>query len=174
MIWLRSLWEKLMILIERQHVPDNELFKAPNRDVKRVFIHCSASDNPDYDVVAIKRDHTSPDPKDPSKPWKDIGYHYVIKFDGTIQIGRSLELAPAAQAPHNSHTIAICLQGGQNEKPNAFTEAQFDSLRALSRAIARELPNVTFHGHREVANKACPVFDYQQVLSLDAKGHLTI
>ena len=32
--------------------------------------------------------------------------------------------------------------------------------------------SVTFHGHREVAAKACPVFDYKDVLKLNAFGQL--
>ena len=32
---------------------------------------------------------------------------------------------------------------------------------------------ITFHGHNEVnPMKACPVFNYQQVLRLDPVGHL--
>lgn len=166
MAWIMSLFT---------HTPDNKLFKAPQREVSRVFLHCSASDNPAHDVVVIKRWHTSPDPKDPSKPWKDIGYHYVITFDGRIQLGRDLEITPAAQGKDNPHTIAICLQGGQNGKPTAFTEVQFDTLRALCRAIARELPNVTFHPHNEVApHKTCPVFNVRDCLLLDSKGKMTV
>jgi hypothetical protein len=34
----------------------NYAFKAPKRPVSRVFIHCSASDNPDHDKVSVIRD----------------------------------------------------------------------------------------------------------------------
>ena len=33
---------------------------------------------------------------------------------------------------------------------------------------------MSFHGHREVASKACPVFDYKKVLKLDEYGTLGI
>ena len=83
-------------------------FKAPVRKINRVFIHCSASDRPEHDDISvIKKWHTSPDPKDPSKPWADVGYHYYIKFNGEIQHGRGLEITPAAQGkPNNSGTKA--------------------------------------------------------------------
>lgn len=151
-----------MILYERENVPDDKLFKAPERIIERVFLHCSASDNPAHDsITVVKRWHLD-------RGFNDVGYHYFITAEGVIQLGRNLNITPAAQVGHNAHTIAICLHG-----LTKFTEAQFDTLRALCRAIAKELPHVTFHGHKEVSNKACPVFDYRQVLSLDARGHLT-
>jgi N-acetylmuramoyl-L-alanine amidase len=104
-------------------------FKAPRRDVNRVFIHCSASDRPeDDDVSVIRKWHTTPDRRDPSKPWRDVGYHYYVRKDGTLQLGRNIEVVPSAQAGHNAHSIAICLGGLREEK---FTQAQFDTLKTL-------------------------------------------
>lgn len=145
-------------------------FLAPKRDVNRVFIHCSASDNPAHDDISvIRRWHTSPDTRDRSKPWKDVGYHLFIQKDGTIQEGRDMEEIPAAQAGANRGTIAVCLAGLA-----LFTEEQFDALRELCEQIHEQLPLVTFHGHREVnPKKSCPHFDYRKVLGLDAKGRLT-
>src|SRR5262245_15911225 len=103
-------------------------FKAPARSVNRVFLHCSDTDNPAHDDIAlITRWHTSPDPKDPDKPYHDdfgnpaVGYHFLIQKDGTLQIGRSLESRPTAQRWHNKSTIAICLSG-----KNTFTDEQFE------------------------------------------------
>jgi N-acetylmuramoyl-L-alanine amidase len=145
------------------------IFNAPRRRVDRVFIHCSASDNPEHDDVSIIRKwHMSPDPKDRTKPWRDVGYHFFIKFNGTVQRGRPLEITPAAHAPHNPNTIAICCSGFKK-----FSEPQFESLRLLCRSIAAAIPGVTFHGHCEVSSKACPVFDYKAVLSLDGRGRIT-
>lgn len=65
-------------------------FAKPRRPVSRVFIHCSASDNPDHDSVAVIRNwHLE-------NGWSDIGYHYFIRKDGVIQEGRPIEQAPAA------------------------------------------------------------------------------
>lgn len=136
------------------------LFAAPRRKINRVFIHCSASDNPAHDDISVIRKwHLERD-------FKDVGYHYFIKFDGTIQNGRSIEASPAAQERNNANTIAICCAG-----LTKFTEAQFASLRALCVAIHTALPDATFHGHREVnRHKTCPVFNYKEILGLDAKG----
>jgi len=140
------------------------LFIAPKRRVDRVFIHCSASDNPKHDDVSIIRQwHLARKP-----PFVDVGYHFFIKLDGSIQAGRNIEITPAAQEGNNANTIAICCAG-----LSAFTNEQFNSLRVLCNSIQCAIPQVTFHGHCEVnARKTCPVFDYKKVLRLDAAGRM--
>lgn len=139
-------------------------FKKPARPVSRVFIHCSASDNPAHDNVATM------DAWHKARGWSGVGYHFFIRKDGTLEIGRDLEKVPAAQEGNNTGTIAICLHGLLVEK---FTDAQFNTLRSLCRQINAAYGNaLTFHGHCEVANKTCPVFDYRKVLLLDAKGKM--
>ena len=113
-------------------------FKKPNRHVETVFIHCSASDNPAHDDVSVIRSwHT-----DPPRNWSDVGYHYFIKKDGTIQPGRPLEKTPAAQYPYNKGTLAVCLHGLKEE---LFTEAQHASLNFLADDIEAALIQVASH-----------------------------
>ena len=140
------------------------MFAKPNRFIDRVFLHCSASDNPSHDNVAtMRRWHLE-------RGWREVGYHFFIRKDGTLEAGRDIEETPAAQRNHNTGTIAICLHG--LDKPK-FTDAQFATLRGLSMEINDALDGqVSFHGHREVAAKACPVFDYKEVLQLDQFAQL--
>jgi len=140
------------------------IFKKPKRRVDRVFIHCSASDNPKHDNVAtIRRWHLA-------RGFSDIGYHFFIHKNGKISKGRNIEKTPAAQRGNNSGTIAICLHGLQKEK---FTNAQFKAIQAISIDINNAYyKNISFHGHKEVSAKACPVFDYKKVLNLDRFGSL--
>lgn len=140
-------------------------FEKPDREVERVFLHCSASDRPAHDDVAVMREwHLA-------RGWSDVGYHFFIKKDGEVQDGRGLEVTPAAQGGHNTGSIAVCLHGLAVEN---FTEAQYRSVIALCNEIhqAYEEDAVTFHGHCEVSSKACPVFPYREVLGLDAHGNM--
>lgn len=139
-------------------------FSKPRRHVDRVFVHCSASDAEAHDDVSVMREwHLK-------RGWNDVGYHFFVKKDGTLQTGRSVEQTPAAQSGHNTGTIAICLHGLEVSK---FTETQFFTLRRLCEDInAAYGGSVTFHGHREVAAKDCPVFDYRAVLGLDNQGKM--
>lgn len=143
------------------------MFKKPKRVVKRIFIHCSASDNPAHnDIEVIRRWHTAPIPR--GNGWRDVGYHYFITTLGKRQEGRDLELTPAAQRGHNKYTIAICVHGLTKFSPQSLHE-----LKRLCLEIDREYDSqVTFHGHCEVSKKSCPVFDYKAVLNLDDNGYI--
>lgn len=147
----------------------NSMFmEKPERAVDRVFIHCSASDNPAHDdIEVIKQWHT--DKRPVGRGFSDVGYHYFITKDGRLQNGRSLEKQPAAQSGHNKGSLAICLHGLEN-----FTEAQFKTLKLLCEKMYLVYEQkITFHGHNEVnRNKTCPVFDYKEVIGLDDSGHL--
>ena len=139
------------------------MFKRPRRRVYKVYIHCSASDNPDHDSADVM------DLWHRQRGWSGIGYHYFIRKDGFLEDGRDLEKIPAAQARHNRGSIAICLHGLVED---LFTDAQFNTLKALVKEINNAYNGkVTFHGHREVAAKACPVIDYKKILKLNAKGY---
>ena len=140
------------------------LFVKPARPVKKVFIHISASDNPDHDNAAtIDAWHRA-------KGWSGIGYHFFIRKSGQIERGRDLEKTPAAQAPYNRGTIAICISG---LKIGKVTKEELAALVDLCWQINDAYNGqVTFHGHREVANKTCPVIDYKKVLGISEKGYL--
>ena len=140
-------------------------FTPPRRAVRRVFLHCSASDNPEHDdVQVIRRWHRE-------RGFSDVGYHYVVTKAGFVQTGRPLERDPAAQEGHNQATIAICANGLAVDR---FTPVQLTAVRDLCRAIAGAYRGrVTFHGHCEGSAKACPVFDYRGLLGLDAAGRMT-
>ena len=145
------------------------LFVKPDRHVERVFLHCSASDRPDHDDVAvIPRWHTDPEPQ--GNGWSDVGYHFFIRKSGQVEEGRPISRRPAAQGGNNTGTIAICLHGLAKEK---FTSEQFAGIHDLSRQINGAYDGgVTFHGHCEVSSKLCPVFDYRAVLGLDRFGEI--
>ena len=139
------------------------MFTKPSRVVTRIFIHCTASDHPEHDnVETLYKWHVE------ENGWSDIGYHFLISKDGSVHKCRNLEANPAAQKGHNLSTIAICLSGLYD-----FTEEQFNSLKNLCDEInVAYNEQVTFHGHREVADKECPVFDYKSVLNLDKNGNI--
>jgi len=147
-------------------------FAAPTtRDVSRVFIHCTASSNPKYDLASVKRDHTNLGYKRDDGVL-DVAYHFFITFAGELQLGRKLWSNPDAQKGHNTGTIAICLQGLVVKD---FTSAQMETLTALCQQINEAYGgSVTFHGHNEVSNRGCPVFDYRAALKLDSKGNLGV
>jgi N-acetyl-anhydromuramyl-L-alanine amidase AmpD len=129
------------------------------RDIQKLVVHCAAT-MPSMDIGAkeIRQWHLD-------KGWKDIGYHYVIRRDGSNEKGRPDEIAGAHVAGHNKNTIGICLVGGINEdgypEPN-FTDEQFVMLRRLLTALLQTyaLHGEDILGHRDFPNtgKSCPCF----------------
>jgi hypothetical protein len=140
-------------------------FVKPLRSVDTVFLHCSASDAPEHDSVDVMTQWHK------KRGFSDIGYHFFIKKDGVIQKGRNIEKDPAAQKGYNKGTIAICLHGLD---VNKFTTQQFNLLIELCHAIKGSYTKpIRFRGHKEVAAKACPVFDYKKVLKLNKNGYMS-
>lgn len=137
----------------------------------RVFLHCSAWNGQALGqelAKTINEWHLA-------NGWSGIGYHFVIDHMGGVCTGRSLEETPAAQlgknGDGNKNTIAIMTNGLWK-----FTEAALQSTYMLCMAIngAYKIANkpVTFHGHREIDPKPCPVYAYQKLLGLDEQGNM--
>lgn len=139
-------------------------FTKPFRDVYEIFLHHSATDNPDHDTLDWIYDvHVN------QNGWSDVGYHFFIDSEGGLHEGRDLERQPAAQSGHNKHTIAICLSG----IGDSFSKKQLKTLKKLCKKINKEYSGkVKFKGHKEVNSTECPHFDYKALLRLDDLGYM--
>lgn len=90
-----------------------------------------------------------------------IGYHYVIRRDGSIEIGRPADMIGAHTSGQNSHSLGICYEGGLTEtgkNADTRTPEQKATLLALLRHLKSLYPNATIHGHNEFSRKACPCY----------------
>lgn len=90
-----------------------------------------------------------------------IGYHYVIRRDGSIEKGRPEEMIGAHVKDHNRHSIGICYEGGLNAegKPeDTRTPEQRAILRALLEELHKSYPRALIVGHNTFSAKACPCF----------------
>lgn len=130
-------------------------------DIEYIAIHCSATKG-DVSAATIRRWHTD-------KGWTDIGYHFVIRIDGTIELGRCLDKTGAHVKGFNSKSWGICLAGGLDRvgKPeNNFTEKQSSSLYALLVTLRHIAPQAHIQGHRDFPGviKACPCFNVREWL----------
>ncbi|ANR70660.1 N-acetylmuramoyl-L-alanine amidase [Selenomonas sp. oral taxon 126] len=90
--------------------------------------------------------------------WTCIGYHYVIRKDGTVEQGRPHWTVGAHAYRHNSYTIGIHVCG--NFEIGEPTDAQIESAAMLLANICTDygLPIDRDHivGHRELMSTACP------------------
>jgi N-acetyl-anhydromuramyl-L-alanine amidase AmpD len=116
------------------------------RDIKRILIHCS--DSKTGDVATIREWHLK-------KGFSDIGYHFVILLDGTVQEGRSVSIAGAHCEGNNSDSIGVCLVG-----VNDFSTEQVRSLMYLVLGLMQQhkvpIDGVFCHYELDNKGKVCP------------------
>lgn len=88
--------------------------------------------------------------------YADIGYHFVIDYDGRVWEGRSLAYSGAHVAGQNDDNIGILALGNYNrQKPSTATVV---SLKGLVAALEKRYsikPDRLF-GHRELGASDCP------------------
>lgn len=143
-----------------------------NRDVKFIAIHCSAS-KPAADLTAADIDAMHK-----RNGWSGIGYHFVIRRNGDVQLGRPLDddhvLEPNEVGAHvagfNKDSVGVCLVGGLDSAGRAvnnFTDAQWASLDLVVRGLKHRWPKATVQGHRDFPGvaKDCPCFDVRAWLA---------
>lgn len=132
-------------------------------DVKYIAVHCAATKaSQDIGVTEIDRWHRA-------KGWIMVGYHFVIRRDGSVETGRKLDMPGAHVNGFNSVSLGICLVGGLDEegKPeNNFTKAQLAALATLLASLAIDFPAASVQGHRDFpgVKKDCPCFDVRSWL----------
>ena len=129
------------------------------RTINKIIIHCSATpEGREVTTADIDRWHRE-------RGFTQIGYHYVIYLDGTVQLGRPEHIAGAHCLGQNQTSIGICYIGGldKNGKPkDTRTLAQKLALVDLLAHLIVKYPNITIHGHNEFANKDCPCFNVKE------------
>jgi len=130
-----------------------------------IVVHCSAT-KPSMDIGAKDIDSWHR-----KRGWFAIGYHYVIRRDGTVEKGRPDDRPGAHARGYNSTSLGVCLVGGVNDKgkpEDNFTEEQFRSLwHVLFNLVGNYRTITTVLGHRDLpkVHKACPSFDVAEWLS---------
>ncbi len=111
--------------------------------------------------------------------WNGIGYHAVIRRDGTVEFGRHFDDAGAHVKGHNFQSVGVCIVGGVDDNgtpQNNFALEQFRSLRHVLDMLQDAWPDAEVLGHRDLSPdidgdgvieehewlKQCPCFDARQ------------
>ncbi|MEZ4433253.1 MAG: N-acetylmuramoyl-L-alanine amidase [bacterium] len=109
-----------------------------------IFWHTSATaGNGDASAETMRRYHLS-------KGWSDIGYHYIVRQDGTIEEGRAETAVGAHVEGVNRFSVGICFSGHGDEADH--TAVQRSAGLALTRRLMKKygVPAENVLGHREV------------------------
>ena len=126
------------------------------RHINKVIIHCSATpEGRAISVDTIRQWHIK-------RGWSDIGYHYVILINGTIQEGRPVERAGAHCKGHNANSIGVCFEGGKlsnGDKWMCPLLPQMQSYTKLKNYLFAIYGDLKVSGHYEYSSKTCPNFN---------------
>jgi N-acetylmuramoyl-L-alanine amidase len=119
----------------------------PRSNTGRVVIHHSAS--PDVSAAEIHRWHLQ-------RGWSGIGYHLVIREDGSIEEGRPLDtIGSHAGSEGNSDSIGVCLAGDFTRQ--APTIKQMESLvKLIDWLTGLYSPDLVVVRHCDIAATQCP------------------
>ena len=134
----------------------------PRQATDAIFVHCSATP-PTMDIgrETIEMWHKQ-------QGWLAIGYHFIIKRDGTVESGRPVDVVGSHVKDWNSRSVGVCLVGGIDAKGKFeanFTPAQMDALRNKLDELKSLYPQADIKAHHDLAPKACPSFDLQRWLN---------
>lgn len=91
--------------------------------------------------------------------WAGIGYHYVIRKDGTIEQGRRPLAVGAHAYQHNKNSVGICVAGNFNFAK--IKSEQLDSLKLLTAWLCQRyklnpMQKGVIVGHRDLNDTSCP------------------
>lgn len=127
------------------------------RKIKEIILHCSATaEGKNFHASDIDRWHKA-------QGWNCIGYNYIVDLDGTIEVGRNIDVSGAhAGSPHNSISMGICYIGGCDntgkKAKDTRTPSQKESLYKLVHDLLLLYPNAKVICHNQLCAKACPSF----------------
>lgn len=127
------------------------------REIDEIIIHCTATPaGRDVSASDIDKWHRQ-------RGFDCIGYHYVVRLDGSLQVGRPLDKVGAHCKGHNAHSIGIVYVGGIDENgqyADTRTAEQRGTMAVLISFLVRSFSTIkTISGHRDYAARACPCFD---------------
>ena len=125
------------------------------REINRIILHCTATkEGAHYDVNTIRSWHLQ-------RNFSDIGYHYVIYLDGSINLGRPVFKQGAHVKSENKDSIGIAYVGGldlDGKPKDTMTAMQEIGFLQLFNSLNTTFGKLSLHGHNEYSNKACPSF----------------
>jgi N-acetylmuramoyl-L-alanine amidase len=128
------------------------------RPINEIVIHCTATpEGRDVSVDTIRTWHLA-------QGWKDIGYHYVVMLDGSVQPGRPEDQVGSHVKGRNTGTLGIVYVGGvakDGKTPkDTRTPQQKAALIETVKALLAKYPTIKkVTGHNDHTNaKACPSF----------------
>lgn len=129
-----------------------------SRPVNLLVIHHSATRR-DASPAAIREGHLR-------RGWEDVGYHWLIDWNGAVTRGRPLKKPGAHAAGYNTHSVGICVIGDNTHEAEKWSPRQVGALVELVAGFRVWFPVAEIVGHRDLhgAKTLCPGVDVRALL----------
>ena len=136
-------------VVETNFKFNETLLVRPQTDM--IVIHHVGIPDGDTSAAFIHKAHLA-------NGWAGIGYHYVIRKDGSIERGRPLATVGAHAEGQNYHTVGINVTGNfEKETPTQNQLAALEKLLVFLCQTYDIRPSAaTIVGHRDVNSTDCP------------------
>jgi N-acetyl-anhydromuramyl-L-alanine amidase AmpD len=135
------------------------------KSVRYIVVHCTGTrEDCAYTVRQLRADHRA-------RNFRDIGYHFYIRRDGSDTQHRAVMEVGAHCRPFNHCSIGVCYEGGirvDGSYGDTRTEAQKVKLLQILRGLKQWFPEAMIVGHRDLPGttpKECPCFDTRKWLA---------
>ena len=103
--------------------------------------------------------------------WAGIGYHYYIRTDGHVYVGRPSWAIGSHCKGNNSCSIGVAFEGDfRKTKP---TEEQIKSAKELVKQIVSRYPTIKrVLNHKDLYPTLCPVVNLKEMITGNKEGWL--
>lgn len=142
---------------ELQKHPEKVYRKRDIRNIKSLTFHHTASDTL-TSVDDIAKYHVE------YNDWSGIGYHGVIKRDGTFVMTNTIETLSYHNKGENSTSIGIVFMG--NYEKYELNEAQIEAAKYISKALDIVFDFEEIRGHKDAPGAStlcCGKYAYKQL-----------
>lgn len=118
---------------------------SKRKSTTRIILHHAAAES--CDAATIHQWHLN-------KGWSGIGYHFVVRKNGSIERGRPEDTVGAHALNNNSDSIGICFEG--NFETETMPETQKAAGKELVAYLKQKYGISTVQKHKDVTSTACP------------------
>lgn len=118
---------------------------SKRKSTTRIILHHAAAES--CDAATIHQWHLN-------KGWSGIGYHFVVRKNGSIERGRPEDTVGAHALNNNSDSIGICFEG--NFETETMPETQKAAGKELVAYLKQKYGISTVQKHKDVTSTTCP------------------
>lgn len=129
------------------------------KSTTRIILHHAAATS--CDAKTIHKWHKQ-------RGWAGIGYHFLVRINGTIERGRPENTIGAHASNHNSNSIGVCFEG--NFETEHMTNTQLQSGQELVAYLKNRYGISKVQRHKDVGSTSCPgkYFPFEEITKVSS------